>query len=515
MTTWKLLLVLGLTVGVTRCSILKRHDEKPVIVCSVNMYPVISDAILSQLAVCGHIIVSNEDFCKSPRQLKNFSDSKRVALIRSKAPQAKILREVEILFDERFVPDQVVRNVKASVAGGPFDGVELVFDSAHLDQPRQIKYAQFLKLLKRNLDDNVIISSSFVCRHYLPAFLLNAMSEVLDYVILVPSSQNASAEGNALAPRVYTDSVATCLLNTNFPRSKIILGLPTGGMLVDPTSDRESSSSLIPYGNVCELQEEQQRNCDEQHHQNCSLFEDGVKLIYDDPNSAGGRALQVVGCKLRGISIALSYDDPAGICVGSSFPLLAAIQNVFEHRASVSGIRGCPCGTEESGEVEHASDPPCLSNNQHQPDNDCCCNSENPCDGCKLLNRLQGAMKTSEHVASISKSVADKVLESLDRVVVLISYMLGQNSEMPEPVPQAAPSSLLDSVLSSAVAPVSSVTNQLTSSLNNLVSPSSFDASASSSGQLVPSSGLSGGGSGSLGPLSGAVSSSLGAFQVK
>uniref|UniRef100_A0A8D8KTX8 (northern house mosquito) hypothetical protein n=1 Tax=Culex pipiens TaxID=7175 RepID=A0A8D8KTX8_CULPI len=115
---------------------------------------------------------------------------------------------------------------------------------------RSIKYAQFLKLLKRNLDDNVMISSSFVCQHYLPAFLLNAMSEVLDYVILAPSSQNVSAEGNALAPRVYTDSVATCLLNTNFPRSKIILGLPTGGMLVDPSSDRESSSSLIPYGNV-------------------------------------------------------------------------------------------------------------------------------------------------------------------------------------------------------------------------------------------------------------------------
>uniref|UniRef100_A0A8D8KX59 (northern house mosquito) hypothetical protein n=1 Tax=Culex pipiens TaxID=7175 RepID=A0A8D8KX59_CULPI len=103
---------------------------------------------------------------------------------------------------------------------------------------------------------------------------------------------------------------------------------------------------------VCELQEEQQRHCEEHRNQNCSLFEDGVKLIYDDPNSAGGRALQVVGCKLRGISIALSYDDPAGICVGSSFPLLAAIQNVFEHRASVSGIRGCPCGIDESGEVE-------------------------------------------------------------------------------------------------------------------------------------------------------------------
>ncbi|EDS45423.1 conserved hypothetical protein [Culex quinquefasciatus] len=439
MTTWKLLLVLGLAVGVTRCYKLRRHDEKPLTVCSVNMYPVISDAILSKLAVCGHIIVCNDDFCKSSRQLKNFSDSKRVALIRSKAPQAKILREVEIQFNESFDPDQAVQTVKASVAGGPFDGVELVFDSAHLDQPRQIKYAQFLKLLKRNLDDNLMITSSFVCQHYLPAFLLNAMSEVLDYVILAPSCQNAFAEGNALAPRVYTDSEATCLLNTNFPRSKIILGLPTGGMLVDPSVDRESSSSLIPYGNVCELQEEQQRHCEEQHQQNCSFFEDGVKLIYDDPNSAGGRALQVVGCKLRGISIALSYDDPAGICVGSSFPLLSAVQDVFEHRSSVSGIRGCPCGTDESAEVEHAFKPPCHSSDQHQPDDECSCNSENPCDGCKLLNRLQGAMKTSEHVASISKNVADKVLESLDKVVVLISYMLGQNSKMPEPVPQAAP----------------------------------------------------------------------------
>lgn len=117
----------------------------------------------------------------------------------------------------------------------------------------QIKYAQFLKLLKRHLDDHVLISNSFVCQHHLPAFLLNAMSEVLDYVILIPSSQDASAEGNALAPRVYSDSVANCLLNANFPRNKIVLGLPTGGLLVDSSADQESPSNFIPYGNVLNL----------------------------------------------------------------------------------------------------------------------------------------------------------------------------------------------------------------------------------------------------------------------
>ncbi|EDS26416.1 conserved hypothetical protein [Culex quinquefasciatus] len=159
-------------------------------------------------------------------------------------------------------------------------------------------------MLKQNLDDHVLISNSFICNQQLPAFLLNAMSEVLDYVILLPSSQNASIEGSALEPRVYSGSVANCLLGTNFPRNKIILGLPTGGML------------------VCELQE-QQRHCKEQRNPDCSLFEDGVKLIYDDSNSAGRRALQCVGCKLKGVSIALSYDDPAGKCEGSSFPLLS------------------------------------------------------------------------------------------------------------------------------------------------------------------------------------------------
>ncbi|EDS28837.1 conserved hypothetical protein [Culex quinquefasciatus] len=414
MTTWKLLLVLGLAVGATRCSDLEIHDEEPDIVCMVNIYPDISDAILNKLAVCDFIIVSYDGLCDFARHLKNFSDAKRVALIRSKAPHAKILRKVEVKFDETFDPNHAVQNVEGSLAAGLFDGVELAFDSAHLDQHEQIKYAQFLKLLKRHLDDHVLISNSFVCQHHLPAFLLNAMSEVLDYVILVPSSQNASAEGNALAPRVYSDSVANCLLNANFPRNKIVLGLPTGGLLVDSSADRESPSNFIPYGNVCELQNEQQRHCEEQQYQNCSLFEDGVKLVYDDPNSAGGRALQVVGCKLRGISIALSYDDPAGICVGSSFPLLGAVQNVFEHRSGVSGFRGCPCGTDESEEEEHETDSPCHSSEHHQSDSheadDCCCNSEKPCDGCKLLNRLQGAVKTSEHVAGISKSVADKDL---------------------------------------------------------------------------------------------------------
>ncbi|XP_039434044.1 uncharacterized protein LOC120416376 [Culex pipiens pallens] len=399
MTTWKLLLVLGLAVGATRCSDLEIHDEEPDIVCMVNIYPDISDAILNKLEVCDFIIVSYDGLCDFARHLKNYSDAKRVALIRGRAPHAKILRKVEVKFDETFDPNHAVQNVEGSLAAGLFDGVELAFDSAHLDQHEQIKYAQFLKLLKRHLDDHVLISNSFVCQHHLPAFLLNAMSEVLDYVILVPSSQNASAEGNALAPRVYSDS-------------------------------------------VCELQNEQQRHCEEQQYQNCSLFEDGVKLVYDDPNSAGGRALQVVGCKLRGISIALSYDDPAGICVGSSFPLLGAVQNVFEHRSGVSGFRGCPCGTDESEEEEHETDSPCHSSEHHQSDSheadDCCCNSEKPCDGCKLLNRLQGAVKTSEHVAGISKSVADKVLESLDRVVELVSYTMGQRPELPES-PQPAP----------------------------------------------------------------------------
>lgn len=76
------------------------------------------------------------------------------------------------------------------------------------------------------------------------------MSEVLDYVILLPSSQNASIEGSALEPRVYSGSMANCLLGANFPRNKIVLGLPTGGKLVDSSVDLETHSNLIPYGNV-------------------------------------------------------------------------------------------------------------------------------------------------------------------------------------------------------------------------------------------------------------------------
>lgn len=223
-------------------------------------------------------------------------------------------------------------------------------------------------MLKQNLDDHVLISNSFVCNQQLHAYLLNAMSEVLDYVILLPSSQNASIEVSAFEPRVYSGPVANCLLGANFPRNKIVLGLPTGGKLVDSSVDRETPSNLIPYGNVCsscfashmnslmtissfkvcELQEEQQQHCEEQQNQDCSLFEDGVKLIYDDSNSAGRRALQCVGCKLKGVSIALSYDDPAGICVGSRFPLLSAVQNVFEYRSGVLGFNGCPSDSQES-----------------------------------------------------------------------------------------------------------------------------------------------------------------------
>uniref|UniRef100_A0A8D8NY68 (northern house mosquito) hypothetical protein n=1 Tax=Culex pipiens TaxID=7175 RepID=A0A8D8NY68_CULPI len=348
MESWKLFLVLSLTVGAVACLDLEDSAPRPLIVCHVSIYPDISDAIKEKLDDCDHVIVSYDGLCDLAKYFLNFSDTIRIGLIRSRAPHAKILRQVEVKFDENFDPILAVHNVQASLAGGVFDGVELVSDLVHLDQQGQIKYAQFLKILKQNLNDQVLITNSFVCSQQLPAFLLNAMSEVLDYVILLPSSQNASIEGSALEPRVYSGSMANCLLGANFPRNKIVLGLPTGGKLVDSSVDRETHSNLIPYGNVCELQEEQQRHCEEQQNLDCSLFEDGVKLIYDDPNSAGRRALQCVGCKLKGVSIALSYDDPAGICVGSSFPLLSAVQNVFEYRSGVLGFNGCPSDSEES-----------------------------------------------------------------------------------------------------------------------------------------------------------------------
>ncbi|EDS28836.1 conserved hypothetical protein [Culex quinquefasciatus] len=206
------------------------------IVCHVSIYPDISDAIQNKLDDCYHVIVSYDGLCDLAKYFLNFSDTIRIALIRSRAPHAKILRQVEVKLDENFDPILAVHNVQASLAGGLFDGVELVLDMEYLDQNEQ----------------------------------------------------------------------------------------------------------------VCELQEEQQQHCEEQQNQDCSLFEDGEKLIYDDSNSAGRRALQCVGCKLKGVSIALSYDDPAGICVGSRFPLLSAVQNVFEYRSGVLGFNGCPSDSQES-----------------------------------------------------------------------------------------------------------------------------------------------------------------------
>lgn len=104
----------------------------------VNIYPDISDAILDKLTVCDFIITSSDGLCDFARHLKNFSDAKRVALIRSRAQHAKILRKVEVKFDETFDPNHAVQNVEDSLAGGLFDGVELAFDSAHLDQHGQV-----------------------------------------------------------------------------------------------------------------------------------------------------------------------------------------------------------------------------------------------------------------------------------------------------------------------------------------------------------------------------------------
>ncbi|KAL9702635.1 hypothetical protein quinque_006153 [Culex quinquefasciatus] len=416
MESWKLFLVLSLTVGAVACLDLEGSAPRPMIVCHVSIYPDISDAIQNKLDDCHHVIVGYDGLCDLAKYFLNFSDTIRIALIRGRAPHAKILRQVEVKLDENFDPILAVHNVQASLAGGLFDGVELVLDMEYLDQNEQIKNAQFLKMLKQNLDDHVLISNSFVCNQQLHAYLLNAMSEVLDYVILLPSSQNASIEVSAFEHRVYSGPVANCLLGANFPRNKIVLGLPTGGKLVDSSVDRETPSNLIPYGNVCELQEEQQQHCEEQQNQDCSLFEDGVKLIYDDSNSAGRRALQCVGCKLKGVSIALSYDDPAGICVGSRFPLLSAVQNVFEYRSGVLGFNGCPSDSQESDVGSNQEIQFDISShfieNEHldsEKEDDCSCANGKLCKGCTLRKRLQQTLKSSENVASLSKDVTDKL----------------------------------------------------------------------------------------------------------
>lgn len=106
--------------------------------CLVNIYPDISLAIQEKLAACDHIIICYDGLCDLPKQLKNFSDPKRIALIRSRAPHAKILRQVEVHFDENFEPNREVQNVEASLMGGLFDGVELTFDSSQLDQAGQV-----------------------------------------------------------------------------------------------------------------------------------------------------------------------------------------------------------------------------------------------------------------------------------------------------------------------------------------------------------------------------------------
>lgn len=116
------------------------------IVCHVSIYPEISGAIQEKLDDCDHVIVSYDGLCDLAKYFLNFSDTIRIGLIRSRAPHAKILRQVEVKFDENFDPILAVHNVQASLAGGVFDGVELVSDLVHLDQQGQV---WFMKIVLR------------------------------------------------------------------------------------------------------------------------------------------------------------------------------------------------------------------------------------------------------------------------------------------------------------------------------------------------------------------------------
>lgn len=108
------------------------------IVCQVSVYPEMGAAILKQLATCDQIVICYDSLCDLTKQLRHFTDPKRIASIRSSAPHAKILRQVEIRYDDNFEPNHEAKIVEASLAGGLFDGVELVFDSTQLDKLGQV-----------------------------------------------------------------------------------------------------------------------------------------------------------------------------------------------------------------------------------------------------------------------------------------------------------------------------------------------------------------------------------------
>ncbi|XP_055528097.1 uncharacterized protein LOC129720635 [Wyeomyia smithii] len=407
--------------------------ENPIkvqIVCYIHLPSGLNDALQNQLATCSDIIVSGDAFYldRAPRVL---FDSENLARLRHSAPHARIFLSVLLTLSLEVLrtptgSEWLIQQMSASLPLGLYDGIDLDFDPTTLELFDQIGFARFLSLLKLRLGTTSAVTTAIDCRRPIAPPLVRAMNECLDMVVLLSMSEVLHSISNSsdFNVRKYSAASINCALDAGLHPERIVLGLQTVGVLVNPLATdldlirlKNSDVEFLSYGQVCELQQQQQKFCAWRGNGWCSLFNNRAKLIYDEPETATERTVQCLRRRLRGVSILLSYDDHSGLCNrGGTFPLLSAIQNAI-NRSQIS--------LNECEERLHSSVDETTQGSSCSCGTSSCCgggcdNKMNSSVEIERIARLEAAIDNTKGLSTLVQKLADTLLNAMKNTFNLV-----------------------------------------------------------------------------------------------
>nr|XP_029732247.1 uncharacterized protein LOC109425877 [Aedes albopictus] len=390
------------------------HQVRGSIVCYLRLRPDLNESLRSQLRKCSYVVVC-DDFCERRKPFLPYTGDK-LSQLKQMVPHAKVLLSIplsvnpfELRVDES--SEQLCHEIEHCVRDDLYDGVDLDFNAFVLEFADQIVFSQFLERLRQRLKSKIIISLSLDIQRFVTGPLANSIIQYVDFV--VTSRDDSFADGNQddgeFLVRKYSEAAVNRLVTGGFPPEKIVLGLQTAGIVMNPSEQHDfplkrcAVIGLIPYSQVCELRDQSKRFCSWNTDRRCLLFDGRSKVIYDNKDAVMQRAHQCAEHGLKGVSILLDYDDSTGLCGGKKYPLLNAADEILSAHDDKNS-------REEKSRT--------VTENHH---------------GCHSLNdeisRLESAIERLEKASNLLEKIAHLLLRALYKLVDVVMSFINTKTE--------------------------------------------------------------------------------------
>lgn len=265
--------------------------------------------------------------------------------MRKKNPSLRILISIIFPKDEKFYRDlfnendnykQLSELILEFINNNEFDGVELNWDSAPINQ---------LKLILKSLYTQFIIRDKILAVTLKPHDNIDPEITEISHILLLQSWKNIHKKyATSPAPLRMTLNFVKRWLNSGVNSNKLILDIPLFGNSYTLKLRNESKSGspvngpgisglytkiqgTLAYYEICDKMEdiwEYNRDRDSAYLQRGDQW-----IGYDDPISIKIKAAYIRSMGLGGISLStLDYDDFIGIC-GESWPILTVANNAL------------------------------------------------------------------------------------------------------------------------------------------------------------------------------------------